>query len=430
MGLCTACALAVGGREVVLVDAGHPIRGSWGVSRASHLRMEDPVLLQMSLFSIRYWRSLQTKYRDALQAGDEETLFYKRTGAMMAGPADAIKKLGEAVARTLAGAPEGEQEILRGSAAARRFPQVSLDGAESLIYMPEGYTILVNTCMESLKWSADQLGVRRVEGSVDSIDRSRKVIGLEDKTSYRYADLVVTSGPWTNRVLVNAGLSGMPLLVSNEQTVELKPKAGAPSHDWGQFPLFTWSEAGYKGRNASGGCRYFYTTPHVDIASSGSEGVKIGFHRQGPLLDTDEFQVTEQGRRLTGRLPHDRKDLRSAQEYELDDYSWQNIQEFVRAKMPHLDAQRPAGYMRCLYQCTPDLQMIVGRHPEDPSIVFACGFSGSGFQFAPAIADLLARLVLSNGGDKSSADADAARAQMHKEMLVKFDPCRFDKMTL
>ena len=45
-----------------------------------------------------------------------------------------------------------------------------------------------------------------------------------------------------------------------------------------------------------------------------------------------------------------------------------------------------------LYQNTPDLQMFLGPHPDDPSIVVACGFSGSGFQFAPAVGEFVTQL--------------------------------------
>ena len=47
MGLASAYALARKGRNVTLVDANHAVRGSWGSSRASHLSMEDELLLKM-----------------------------------------------------------------------------------------------------------------------------------------------------------------------------------------------------------------------------------------------------------------------------------------------------------------------------------------------------------------------------------------------
>jgi glycine/D-amino acid oxidase-like deaminating enzyme len=384
--------------------------------------MEDPVLLRMNLFSVRWWLELQRWYSQELPGGDEETLFYKRTGAMMGGPTAAIHHIADVVCRELGERPEAECEILDHRGAMSRFPQLQLNHQESLIYMPHGYTIVVNTCIESLKRWLDKLGVERVQTSVERLDRRAKIVVTSDGEEHCYQDLVITSGPWTNRVLSAAGLSGMPLVVSNEQTVELRPCAGAPSHDWGTLPVYTWSEAGYKGRNKDGGCRYFYTTPHVGLQTSGSEGVKIGYHRQGPLLDNDEFQVTDLGRSLRRMLPHDRKDLVREQQYDLDEYALEAVRDFVREKMPHLDADNPAGYMRCLYQMTPDMNMVVGRHPEDPSVVLACGFSGSGFQFAPAIGDLLAELIVLGPG---APQPKRGGSDMHHSMLDKFTPDRF-----
>jgi glycine/D-amino acid oxidase-like deaminating enzyme len=42
---------------------------------------------------------------------------------------------------------------------------------------------------------------------------------------------------------------------------------------------------------------------------------------------------------------------------------------------------------------TPDDDFIVDRHPEYANVVFAAGFSGHGFKFAPLIAVALADLL-------------------------------------
>jgi len=414
MGLQTAEYLARAGRRVIVIDANHPIRGSWGTTRASHFRIEDPTLLKMSLYSVRRWVELQNRYSLAAGCDDENSLFYRKTGAAMAGPAEAMETLAAMVQKEIGEHPESRLEVLSRMEVAQRLPQLRLADEEKLVYMPEGYTMVVPTCLECLKWAATGAGVQYEEDAVVSIDRAKKIVITESGQRYSYADLVLTAGPWTNKVLECAGLAGVPLVVSNEQTVELLPKGGAPSYDWDHFPLFTWSEAGYKGRAKDGGCVYFYTTPHVTLKSSGSAGVKIGFHRQGPLLDTEDFRVTDRGRASTCQLPHLRKEFHTEQQHDLDEFAWQRVQEFVRDKMPGLDPETFAGYMRCLYQCTPDLNMIVGRHPEDASVCFACGFSGSGFQFAPAVADMLTSLVV---GAKPS--------DMHDSMAGKFSPGRF-----
>ena len=38
----------------------------------------------------------------------------------------------------------------------------------------------------------------------------------------------------------------------------------------------------------------------------------------------------------------------------------------------------------------PTFAMIVGAHQDDDAVYVACGFTGSGFQFSPAIAALIA----------------------------------------
>jgi sarcosine oxidase len=48
----------------------------------------------------------------------------------------------------------------------------------------------------------------------------------------------------------------------------------------------------------------------------------------------------------------------------------------------------------CLYTMTPDDDFIVDRHPAFKNVVFAAGFSGHGFKFAPLIAVALADLLL------------------------------------
>jgi sarcosine oxidase len=46
---------------------------------------------------------------------------------------------------------------------------------------------------------------------------------------------------------------------------------------------------------------------------------------------------------------------------------------------------------------TTDGQPLLGPAPDAPRIMLACGFSGAGFKFAPAIGDVLADLVIDGG---------------------------------
>ena len=67
MGLASAYALARKGRNVTLVDANHAVRGSWGSSRASHLSMEDELLLKMNLLAMNEWDKLDEDTEDPIR---------------------------------------------------------------------------------------------------------------------------------------------------------------------------------------------------------------------------------------------------------------------------------------------------------------------------------------------------------------------------
>jgi glycine/D-amino acid oxidase-like deaminating enzyme len=48
----------------------------------------------------------------------------------------------------------------------------------------------------------------------------------------------------------------------------------------------------------------------------------------------------------------------------------------------------------CLYSSTPDEDFVIDLVPANPNVVFAAGFSGHGYKFAPAIGELLVAMVL------------------------------------
>jgi glycine/D-amino acid oxidase-like deaminating enzyme len=60
----------------------------------------------------------------------------------------------------------------------------------------------------------------------------------------------------------------------------------------------------------------------------------------------------------------------------------------------------------CLYTNTPDKHFLIDRHPRYDNVVFAAGFSGHGFKFAPLIGEILADLALTG---RTRAEADFLR---------------------
>ena len=47
-----------------------------------------------------------------------------------------------------------------------------------------------------------------------------------------------------------------------------------------------------------------------------------------------------------------------------------------------------------MYTMSPDEHFIVDRHPANADVVYAAGFSGHGFKFAPVIGSALADLAM------------------------------------
>ena len=97
--------------------------------------------------------------------------------------------------------------------------------------------------------------------------------------------------------------------------------------------------------------------------------------------------------------------------------------EFVADKFPGLKTT-PELHMRCLYQISPDLQPLIGPHPDDPGVVVMCGFSGNGFQFAPAIAQYVDG-CLQGGHYDGAGITDSKDMWLFKEMEKRFAVERF-----
>ena len=68
--------------------------------------------------------------------------------------------------------------------------------------------------------------------------------------------------------------------------------------------------------------------------------------------------------------------------------------------LPSLAGEVPDAFSRvtrtktCFYTMTPDEHFVIDRHPQIGNLVFAAGFSGHGFKFAPAIGEALVDITL------------------------------------
>jgi sarcosine oxidase len=169
--------------------------------------------------------------------------------------------------------------------------------------------------------------------------------------------VIVTAGAWSSQLLSRLGL---PLHVERKVLLwvdPLEPKRFAP----GALPIFACAE------------RFFYGFPSI-----GGHGVKVAIHwEKGQTVDDPTTAVA----------PATLADI-------------EPVLEMASRYVPSLAGRLPAALDRvtalktCLYTMTPDEHFIIDRHPEWANLVFATGFSGHGFKFAPVIGEALADLVM------------------------------------
>ncbi|MGO3432384.1 MAG: FAD-dependent oxidoreductase, partial [Cellulosimicrobium funkei] len=188
--------------------------------------------------------------------------------------------------------------------------------------------------------------------------------------------VVVTVGAWSAGLLGSpaGGLLGqeLPLVVTQEQPAHFALAPGTSPAGW---PAFT-HDVGPGTAWPSG--VYGLATP--------GEGVKVGFHGVGPVVDPDRRSYRPEPGRLAA------------------------LRDYVRTWLPGLD---PDAYVpvSCTYTTTPDHDFVLDRRGP---VVVGAGFSGHGFKFAPAVGRVLADLATAPGAlpDGGTAAARFALARL------------------
>ena len=176
------------------------------------------------------------------------------------------------------------------------------------------------------------------------------VVVQTDRASYQAERLILPPGPWSAHLLADLAL---PLTVLRKVLWWLDiadPNRFQPE----RFSVF----------GVSDGPSFVYGLP-----TFGHPGVKLGEHMGGQVVDPDTVDRTVRDAELAEVLPLAQQTLRGVTGRALD-------------------------RLVCLYTIVPDEDFVIDRHPHWPQVVFAAGFSGHGFKFAPAIGEHLVALAL------------------------------------
>ena len=197
-----------------------------------------------------------------------------------------------------------------------------------------GVALRINTRVEHWFWTGDKFAVRTSAGT------------------FIAAHLIVTAGAWASRILADLEL---PLKVWRKVLIWVDPLRDQ------SFPVFASARD------------FFYGFPNI-----GGHGVKLAIHGSvgAPATNLDDPQP------------------------EVSVNEVRPVIEAAADLMPLLVGRMPDAFQRvlrtktCFYTMTPDEHFLIDRHPEFPNLIFAAGFSGHGFKFAPAIGEALAELAL------------------------------------
>jgi monomeric sarcosine oxidase len=278
-----------------------------------------------------------------------------RTGMLYMGPP------GEALMREVAESASTHRlqvETLSAAEVYRRYPAFEIPENYAGLFDPQAGWLDVDASIASSHAYAQALGVecffdQPVRGWDGTATEAR--VHLEHET-ITASGLIITAGAWAGNLLRDLRL---PLAVKRKVFAwfdPLTPELFAAD----RIPIFAFAD------------NWSYGFPIMR-----GLGVKMALHAGGSYLPHADGPVTAPG-------PGD-----------LDPIAAIAAQYMPRLAGPYSEARsRIRHSATCLYTMTPDEDFIVDHHPEFRNIVFAAGFSGHGFKFAPVIAVALADLLL------------------------------------
>lgn len=340
VGAATAYALTARGERVLLVEQharGHHLGSSHGATRIFRQGYADPEYVALTTRALALWEALEA-------AAGEELIV--RTGAVDHGRPEVV----DAIAAALADA-DIPHESLTPDQAAARWPGIAFEG-HVLTHASAGRirserTIEVFLTLAERTGLADLRFDTRVTGLEDHGD---DVTGtLSDGSAVRTASVVAAVGSWAptlvGELLAGRG-AGLPAIrVTQEQ----------PAHFPSHLPDAAWPSFVHW---ADGDDVYGLLTP--------GEGVKVGFHGTGPVVDPDHRDFVP--------VPAEAE----------------RLQAYVARYVPGVDATEPT-FISCLYDNSPDEDFVIDRVGP---LTVATGFSGHGFKFAPLLGEMLADLAM------------------------------------
>lgn len=364
MGLSACRELARRGANVIGLERhelGHAFGSSHGgtrVIRLAYFEHTDYVpLLQRSMDG----------FVQLSDASGEPVI--ERCGVLIAGDEDS----GVVAASAESALRHGiEVERLDAAAIDARFPQfrhsAGFDEASPRrgLFEPGGGFVRPERTMKALAELAQRDGAElRDHCEIEGWSTRDDGIELAFSGETRLVDrVVVAAGAWSGRVLSLPGAPGLPMPLEPARQVQAWISPDDPA-----MAMPDRLPAWLVDRNA---LPPVYGVPVDPLATPGIPGesrTKIAVHGGGQAGDPDRID-------------------RCVGEDEIGE-----LRRLAARHLPGLGGDVDAASV-CLYTNTADGHFLLDRHPDEPRVVLACGFSGHGFKFVPVVGEAVADLAL------------------------------------
>jgi glycine/D-amino acid oxidase-like deaminating enzyme len=240
-----------------------------------------------------------------------------------------------------------------------RYPQISFDGIDSALFEPEaGILTARENCRTVLKHFVAQGGhflLARVERF--HLHSELNKLRLSNASELQADAYVFACGAWLGRMFPEALADVIRPTRQDVLFVGTPPGDGRFSVP--EFPCWADRTSDEK----------FYGIPDLQ-----HRGFKIASDLRGPDFDPDSEDRIIEAR------------------------SWTQAKEFLRRRFPALDRAPLVESRVCQYENTPDLGLLIDRHPAASNVWLVGGGSGHGYKQGPAVGEYVAGLV--NGSAK------------------------------
>jgi glycine/D-amino acid oxidase-like deaminating enzyme len=341
----TALHLRRAGATVTLVDAWGP--GNARASSGGETRVVRTVYgsvrkyVEMAARALALWGEWDRVASEA---------FYKRTGVLwLTGTDDSYVRQSLPFLRDL----RLEYEEMDPAIAAKRWPQIGLDGIRRVYLEHEGGYLLARHACDAVARELVRIGGAYRQVAVASVrqDGQRPDVRLSDGSRLDADRYVFACGPWLGQIFPD--VIGSRVQPTRQEVVYFGTPAGDDRFIEPRLPV--WADVGD---------RLIYGIP-----GNLHRGFKVADDTRGPAFDPtdgDRAPSAEVARALRA---------------------------FVTRRFPALRNAPVLGGEVCQYENSPDGHFIIDRHPAMPDVWIAGGGSGHGFKMGPAVGELLARQV-------------------------------------